>query len=133
MVKNLVIAVEAVAPMFLIMVIGVLTRRAGLINEAEAKRLNKLVFTVFFPPMMFDNLYGAEIGDAFDIKLIVLLPGDDIGGDRRFRAHHLKNRKGQPYARRHDSGNLTRSNLVIMGLPACFPIFSATKTSPPRR
>ena len=52
MVKNLVIAVEAVAPMFLIMVIGVLTRRAGLINEAEAKRLNKLVFTVSFPPTL---------------------------------------------------------------------------------
>ena len=71
MLHNFVVAVEAVAPMFLIMAIGVFVRKKGMLSEQEAKRLNKLVFNVFFPPLMFSNLYGAEIGSAFDIRLIL--------------------------------------------------------------
>ena len=122
MVKNLVIAVEAVAPMFFIMVIGVLTRRAGLINEAEAKRLNKLVFTVFFPPMMFDNLYGAEIGDAFDIKLIVYCLAMILAVIAVSALIILKIEKDNR-TRGAMIQAIYRSNLVIMGLPLVSNIF----------
>lgn len=40
-------------------------------NETEVKKLNKLVFHVFFPCLMFRNIYGAEIEDAVDLKMIV--------------------------------------------------------------
>jgi len=69
--QNFIISLEAVAPMFLIMSIGIFLRRKNFMNETEVKKLNKLVFHVFFPCLMFRNIYGAEIGDAVDLKMIV--------------------------------------------------------------
>ena len=71
MLQNFIISLEAVAPMFLIMSIGIFLRRKNFMNETEVKKLNKLVFHVFFPCLMFRNIYGAEIGDAVDLKMIV--------------------------------------------------------------
>ena len=70
MLQNFIIALKAVAPMFIIMAIGILLRRNNFMNETEVKKLNKLVFNVFFPCLMFNNIYGAEIGEAFDLKFI---------------------------------------------------------------
>ena len=71
MLQNFIISLEAVAPMFLIMSIGIFLRRKNFMNETEVKKLNKLVFHVFFPCLMFRNIYGAEIEDAVDLKMIV--------------------------------------------------------------
>ena len=43
MLENFIISLEAVAPMFIIMAIGVLLRRKKFLNEMEVKKLNKLV------------------------------------------------------------------------------------------
>ena len=34
-------------------------------------RFNRLVFIVLFPPMMFENLYGAKLSTALNPRLIV--------------------------------------------------------------
>jgi len=69
--NNFIISLEAVAPMFIIMALGIAARKKGFLNDEEIKKVNRLVFNVFFPALMFTNLYGAQISDAFDVKLIV--------------------------------------------------------------
>ena len=54
--SNLVISAEAVAPMFIVMAVGVLVRKKGIINEREAERVNKMIFVVLFPALMCNNL-----------------------------------------------------------------------------
>lgn len=73
MLQNFIISLEAVAPMFLIMAVGILLRRKNFMNEAEVKKLNKMVFQVFFPCHMFCSIYGAELAEAFDIKWILFI------------------------------------------------------------
>ena len=49
-VQNFIIASEAVAPMFIIMAIGVFVRRRGMVTEGDVKRMNKLIFNVYGVP-----------------------------------------------------------------------------------
>lgn len=71
MLQNFIISVEAVAPMFIIMAVGVWLKQRNFLTPSEVRRVNRLVFNVFFPPLMFSNIYGATLQDAFDLKLIV--------------------------------------------------------------
>ncbi|MBR3260954.1 MAG: AEC family transporter, partial [Firmicutes bacterium] len=57
--------------MFIIMFIGAFIKRAGLITTEETKKFNRIVFITCFGPLMFDTLYGKELGDAVDLRLIV--------------------------------------------------------------
>ena len=68
--SNFFVAARAVLPIFIIMGIGMLIRHVGIVNEAEVKKINKLNFVVFFPLLMFTNLYGKDISDAVDIRLM---------------------------------------------------------------
>ena len=71
MVQNFWICINAVIPLMIYLLIGMLVKRAGLINDDEVSRFNHLVFIVLFPPMMFENLYGAKLGTAFNLGLTI--------------------------------------------------------------
>ena len=55
-------AVNAVIPFLIYITFGYGVKASGLMDEAFARRLNKLIFQAFFPVMMFYNLY--QIGRA---------------------------------------------------------------------
>lgn len=69
--ENISICIYAVVPMFIYILIGVLIRRTGMMNEAENKRLNKVLFTFFYPVLLFSNIYDAELAELIDIRLIL--------------------------------------------------------------
>ena len=56
--------------MFILMGVGMLVKRYRLLGAEEVRHLNHMVFVVFFPVMMFRNLYGSDIKEALDGKLI---------------------------------------------------------------
>lgn len=57
-------AVNAVSPIIVTVAIGYLLKKGGLINGSLAKAMNKLVFRVFLPVMLFLNVYNIQdIGD----------------------------------------------------------------------
>lgn len=64
-------AVNAVAPIVLLIALGYLLRRSGFLNASFLKLGNKLVFNVFLPAMLFVNIYAIpSIGDVrWDIIL----------------------------------------------------------------
>ena len=49
-------ALGAIAPIILMTAIGYFLKKAGFITENLAKALNKLVFRVFLPTMLFLNV-----------------------------------------------------------------------------
>jgi len=123
-IQNFIIAVEAVAPMFIVMAIGVLVRRRGMVSGDDVKRMNKLIFNALFPVMMFSNLYGMDFADAVNPKMMVtgaailltvyaasFIIVMKIEKDRRSRGAMIQ--------------AIFRSNFVIMGLPIVGNIFGS--------
>lgn len=58
MLKSLIFTTEAVAPIILTVAIGYILKRLGIIPESLTKPLNKLVFRVLLPCLLFVNIYN---------------------------------------------------------------------------
>lgn len=55
--NSFIFAVNAVSPILIMVVIGHILKKVKLLNEELAKSINKLVFKVFLPIMLFNNIY----------------------------------------------------------------------------
>ena len=64
-------AIEAVSPIILMVVIGYLLKRIGLIKKEHAKAVNKWVFRVFLPATLFLNVYKIRDLAAIEIEYIL--------------------------------------------------------------
>ena len=70
MFDNLIVCVNAILPMFLIMLAGFAVRRAGFMEEKDVLRFNKIAFNVFCPALVIVNLYHSDISAAFDPRFV---------------------------------------------------------------
>lgn len=72
---SLLFALEAVAPIILMVVIGYLIKKCGLLTADMAKVINKLVFRIFLPVMLFLNVYKIDglASIEFDYILYAIL------------------------------------------------------------
>ncbi len=58
--ENLNVAVNAVVPFMFYIAFGMIARRAGWVKEPFLRELNGIIFKIFFPFIMFDNLYDVD-------------------------------------------------------------------------
>jgi len=58
--ESMLFALNAVLPIVVTVAVGYLLKRLGWVNESLSKALNKLVFRVFLPLMLFLNVYRIE-------------------------------------------------------------------------
>ena len=120
--SNLVVAFQAVVPMFCLMFIGVLVKTFDLLNAAELKRVNRMVFRVFFSIMMFYNLYTTNIGETFRPRLIMFALGAlAVVYVCAFAAVCLTEKT--PKRRGAMIQAIYRSNFVLMGIPLIANLF----------
>ena len=68
--ENLIFSLNATAPVFLMMLLGMLFRRLGWIDEAFASKMNRFVFLVPLPVLVFHDLASAEIGDVWNFRFV---------------------------------------------------------------
>ena len=61
--ENLIIATNAVIPFMVYIVLGAISKKLGIVKESFLKELNRVVFKVFFPFIMFNNLYDVDFGE----------------------------------------------------------------------
>ncbi|MCR4589152.1 MAG: AEC family transporter [Lachnospiraceae bacterium] len=80
--ENLMIATTAVIPFIVYILLGMAAKHSGAVKESFLKELNGVVFKIFFPFIMFNNLYAVDfgrlsngfyVGFAFVATLIVIL------------------------------------------------------------
>ncbi len=69
--ENFIFSFNVLLPILIEIAIGFLFKQLKLIDSATAKGTNKIVFKLFLPVMLFNNLYTAKLSDAFNPKLIV--------------------------------------------------------------
>ncbi len=65
MLENLRASAAIVAPFLIYMLIGIMLRKAGILSEELAGRVNGLLFKVFFPVNIFNSMYKADISGIF--------------------------------------------------------------------
>ena len=114
--KILLTAVNAVAPIVLLIALGYLLKRTGLLNKPFLEVGNKLVFRIFLPAMLFLNIYSIPslgqirwdlVGYCLIVITVVFLAGWLVGRSAT-----------KDLTRRGVIWQCTfRSNFAIIGLP----------------
>ncbi len=71
MLSNLTYSINAVAPIVILVLLGVFLKRIGLIHEAFTEEAEKIVFKVALPVMLFLEVAESGLTSGFDTRLIV--------------------------------------------------------------
>jgi predicted permease len=62
---------NATGPIFLMMVFGLSLRKVGILDEDFANRMNKFVFKIPLPFLLFSDLASVDFSRVWNIKFIV--------------------------------------------------------------
>lgn len=116
MLTNFSIAVEAVLPVFLLMLLGMASRKIALLDDTELDHVNGAIFRVMFPFMMFYNIYSADFSGVilpgyFAFCILMLLAVYFLGTGITLLAEK------DNYSRGALIQAMYRGNLVLMGIP----------------
>ena len=69
MLQNFIICFSAVLPSMIYLIIGIILRMCNVIDDKDVKKFTHMVFVALYPFIMFDNLYGKDIGANMDLRL----------------------------------------------------------------
>ena len=73
--ENLVFSLNATIPIFLLMALGYLFRRIGLLSEALASGMNTFVFKVALPVLVFSDLAAVDFSASWDTRFVLFCFG----------------------------------------------------------
>lgn len=71
MLDSLILSLEIVLPLFLLMAVGYTVKLLGMMNETSVKQVNKVIFKIFLPLLVFINIYDTELAESFNGSLLV--------------------------------------------------------------
>lgn len=69
--ENLIFSLNATVPVFLLMILGLVFRKLGWISESFATEMNKFVFLVPLPVMVFEDLAIVNFEEVWNIKFVL--------------------------------------------------------------
>ncbi|MDD6661012.1 MAG: AEC family transporter [Lachnospiraceae bacterium] len=69
--ENLIFSLNATVPVFLMMILGVVFRKIGWIDEIFASKMNQFVFRVSLPAVLFVDLASVDFVEAWDPKFVL--------------------------------------------------------------
>jgi len=73
MLSDLIFSFNAVIPIFLVMLLGLVVRRLKIVDASATKQMNSLVFKVALPIMLFKTVYGSDYSQMLDRKFMLFL------------------------------------------------------------
>lgn len=75
---SLIFSLNAVLPIMIMVFIGYLLKKSGFVEASLSKVLNKLVFRIFLPVMLFMNVYKIDDIRAFDFRYVLYAVGSAL-------------------------------------------------------
>lgn len=69
--ENLFFSLNATTPIFIMMILGVVFRKLGWIDEVFASKMNKFVFLIPLPVMLFKDLATVDFASAWNGKFVL--------------------------------------------------------------
>lgn len=76
--ENLVFSLNVTVPVFLLMILGLLFRKIGWIDEGFASKMNKFVFLVPLPVLVFEDLATVDFSKIWNMKFVLFCLGATI-------------------------------------------------------
>ncbi|HIS55039.1 MAG TPA: AEC family transporter [Candidatus Fimimorpha excrementavium] len=67
---NLIFSLNATVPVFLMMLLGMVFRKIGLMDREFAAKLNRFVFQIALPVVLFQDLAGEDFSQAWDFSFV---------------------------------------------------------------
>lgn len=127
MLNHMLVAVNAVLPSFLIIALGLLVKRRGMLDDTSLGKFNSVAFRVFLPFQIFKNIYDSPLDEAFDLRLVLFVfLGLLAAGGLALLVATLSG------ARRDRRGvmaqGMFRGNYVLLGMPLIESLFGAAGT-----
>lgn len=122
MLQNFLVCVNAVIPSAIYLAIGVMLRKTRVIGDTAVKIFTNVIFVALYPFMMFDNLYGKNIGENMDLKLVIYGATATLLQLAISWIFVCKIEESN-YQRGAMIQALYRSNYVLMGLPIAINLF----------
>lgn len=68
--ENLLFSLNATVPVFLMMVLGLVFRKLGWLDETFADKMNKFVFMVPLPMLVFEDLATVDFAEVWDTRFV---------------------------------------------------------------
>ena len=130
--ESLQIAVEIMLPLFLLMAVGYVVRLTGLLSETSAYQMNRVIFTVFLPALVFQNIYSIDsdiLWYNFDSHMLIYaLAGVAlqflIALCIAFLSERDNSRRGVVLQ------GMFYGNFVLFGIPVCNALFGEDAAGP---
>lgn len=76
--ENLIFSLNATVPIFLMMLLGLLFHKLGWIDDSFAAKLNKFVFLVPLPVLVFEDLATVDFSEVWDWKFVLFCLGATV-------------------------------------------------------
>jgi predicted permease len=123
--ESLMIALEIVAPLFLLMATGYIIKATGLMNDTTVRQTNKVIFKIFLPLLVFLNIYNTDIGKSFQLDLLLfsvicVVIQFTLSLCIALASEKENSRRGVMVQ------GMFRSNFVLFGIPITTALFGST-------
>lgn len=69
--ENLIFSLNATVPVFAMIILGMLFKKIGIIDDVFASRMNKFVFLIPLPVLLFKDLATLDFNTIWDIKFVL--------------------------------------------------------------
>lgn len=69
--ENLIFSLNATIPVFLIMILGTFLSKVGWIDDVFASKMNRFVFTVPLPVLLFGDLASIDFDQVWNLKFVI--------------------------------------------------------------
>ena len=129
MLQNFILCFNAVLPSMIYLAIGIILRSCNVTDDRDVKRFTHIVFVALYPFIMFDNLYGKNIGEHLDFKLGAYALGFTVLQFIVSWIFVCRTEKDN-YDRGAMIEALFRSNFILMGFPIAMNLFGRGNITP---
>lgn len=119
--ENLLVSFNVVAPLIILMLLGMLLLRVHIFDENTVKKMNVSVFRLFLPVLIFNNMYNSSIDDVKNVGTALYTAAVIIGAFV-LSAVFVSLVEKEPKKRGSMVQGMCRSNFVIFGVPLCVAI-----------
>ncbi|MDO4960417.1 MAG: AEC family transporter [Eubacteriales bacterium] len=127
--ENFFIALNAVMPLAIYIVIGIGIKKFKLAEESLLKGMNAFVYKMFFPVMMFSNIYKTDFAGLFDPMVVFFALGATIVYLAVLCVIVPRAIKSRATAASYIQAAF-RGNIVIFGLPLAGSVLGAENVGP---
>lgn len=119
--NSFLIAGQSVAPVMLLIILGMLVRKVHWLNEDGAAALDRLSFRLLLPLALFKNIYNSDFKTTFDLKLVLIAIGLVFLSFGLAVVASLKEK--DPPRRASLAQSIFRNNCLVFGLPMMTAIY----------